>query len=70
MKEIITDIREFIKENRNVIYWVIAVLLLDHFIFEGKFREKIKNVVEGCLNKVEKQINKPAVEISTTTKVD
>lgn len=58
MKDIINDIREFIKENRNIVYWLIVVILLDHFLFEGKFREKIKSVVEGCLNKVEKQINK------------
>lgn len=69
MKEIITDIREFIKENRNIVYWIIVVLLLDHFVFEGKFRKKVKSVVEGCLNKVEKQINKGAIDVPAT-KVD
>ncbi len=57
MKEIINDLKKFVSEHRNIIYTVALVALADHFLFDGKFREKLKGLVDKMLNKAEKQLD-------------
>lgn len=56
LKEIASDMREFIKQNRSVIYTVALVALVDHFVFEGAFRTRLKALVDKFLTKAEKAI--------------
>lgn len=56
MNEIVSDIRGFIKEHRSVIYTVAAIMLLDHFVFGGKFRERLHGMVERLLHNTEKKL--------------
>lgn len=57
MKEILADARNFIKEHRTVIYTVALVVLVDHFVFKGQFREKLKDLVGKFLKKAEDQLH-------------
>ncbi len=58
IKEGISDVRGFIKENRAVIYWVSLILLADHFIFKGKFKHKLKSTFNALIDRVNASITK------------
>lgn len=49
------DIRSYVKENRQVLYTVAFIVALDHFVFNGAFRERLKGLVDGMLKKVEEK---------------
>ena len=50
------DIKNFIVENRAIIYWVAILIVADQWIFEGKFREKLQSIFESLITKVKKQL--------------
>lgn len=52
-KDFFGDIRGYMKDNRDLIFSLVFVLVLDEYIFGGVFRERIKAIVEGFLKKVE-----------------
>ena len=56
MNDIMKDIKGFVSENRQIIYWMALIFLADHFFFNGAFRERLKGLAEKMLGKVEKQI--------------
>lgn len=56
LSEIGTDLKGFIRENRNIIFWLAFAFLIDHFFFQGAFRERLHNAVNKLIGKVEKQI--------------
>ena len=53
LKGIIEDLRGYLKENREIVYTIALVLLIDQFVFEGAFRERLKALVAGFLRKAE-----------------
>jgi len=56
------DIKNFIKEHRQIIYWVVLALIVDHIFLNGQLTTKIKNIMQTLLNKAESSITgKPAV---------
>ena len=58
LKEIGTDLKGFISENRTIIYWMAVLFLLDHFFFNGSFLERLKGLMERMIGRVEKHIDK------------
>ena len=52
-KNMLSDIRKYISDNRDAIYTIAFVAVLDQLLFEGAFRERLKTMVEGFLKKVE-----------------
>ena len=62
MNSFTEDIKNFIKENRSIIYWIIALFLLDHFVFEGKFRDKLKDLAGKMFDKVSKKVEATEVK--------
>lgn len=50
-------IREYIEKHKDAIFTVGLVILLDHFIFGGAFRERIKNTVDKLLDKANKSLS-------------
>lgn len=58
IKEGISDVKGFIKENRAVIYWVSLILLADHFIFKGQFKNKLKSTFNALIDRVNASITK------------
>ena len=51
-----SDVKGFITDNRQIIYWMALIFLLDHFFFQGAFRDRLKGMAEKMIGKVEKQI--------------
>jgi hypothetical protein len=58
LKELVQDVRSFVNEHRSTFYMLGVILLVDHFVFNGSFRERLKSLVEKMLMKVEDKINK------------
>ena len=56
LKDLSTDVKGFISDNRQIIYWMALIFLLDHFFFQGAFRDRLKGLAERMIGKVEKQI--------------
>jgi len=56
-KTVIAQMREYIKEYRNVIFTVAFVALADHFLFKGALRDRLKDLVENLLKKAEDKTN-------------
>ena len=56
----IDDLKSFIKEHRNIIYIVLAILLIDRFFLGGKLTERIKAMVEKMLGGIEKKLDNTA----------
>jgi hypothetical protein len=50
----VNEVKGYFKEHRDIIMTLLMVILVDHFVFEGVFREKLQNLVEGMINKVHK----------------
>lgn len=48
--------KSYLSKNSGVIFTVAFVVLIDHFVFNGTFRDKIKSLVDGFLNKAAKQV--------------
>lgn len=47
------DVRKYIADNRDMVYTILFVAVLDQLLFEGAFRERIKKLVDGFLTKAE-----------------
>lgn len=60
INDIFADLKQTVKDNRKTLYSIALVVLLDHFVFKGFFREKLKAMfgkVVGCLEtKVDKMV--------------
>lgn len=55
-KNMLNDLRSYVKDNRQLLYTIALVVALDHFLFNGAFRERIKGLVESLLSSAEKKI--------------
>ena len=60
LKDITTDMKAFMHDNRNVLYWLAVAFLADHFFFGGAFRARLNSLVEKMIGRVEKQIEAKA----------
>lgn len=49
------EIKDYFQEHKTILLTVAIVLLADHFIFAGAFRERIKATVEKFLSGAEKK---------------
>lgn len=49
-------LKEYFHKNRDLIFNISLILLIDHFVFNGAFREKIKSIMDGLINRTEKQL--------------
>jgi hypothetical protein len=50
-KKFMGPIKEYFTKHREIFFTFAVVFLVDHFLFHGKFKEKIQNAVEGLLDK-------------------
>lgn len=58
MKEALGEVKAFLKDNRQLVGTVVLVLVLDHLVFGGALRERLKDIVNKMLGKVEKSLEK------------
>ena len=56
LKTVIGDVKGFVKEHRSTLYIIAIVFLVDHLVFEGAFRGRLKGLVDKLLNKAESSI--------------
>lgn len=56
VKDVLQDMKGFIHDNRNIIYWLALAFLADHFFFSGKFRERLHGMVEKLIGRAEAKI--------------
>lgn len=54
--EIFADAKQFVKDNKNILYTVVLVFLVDHFVFDGAFRERIKTLFQSFIDKTEAKL--------------
>lgn len=59
-------LREYVQENKNLIFNVGLVVLLDHFVLGGAFRKRIEGLISGVLEKAEKQLKSSNVSAGET----
>lgn len=67
---IVEHLKDYFKSNRDLIFNMALILLIDHFIFKGVFREKIKALVDSFCVKTHKMIEASHHDVtpnSTTT---
>ena len=50
------SMKEYLEKHRDVFLTIGIVLILDHFVFEGAFREKLKSITESFLDKKTKEL--------------
>lgn len=69
MKEILNigktmkdDVKNFIIENRTIIYWLAILLILDQWVFDGKFREKLHDLFETLIDRVKRYFEPEKLE--------
>ena len=56
----IETVKCYINKHRDFLFTVILVMVVDHFVFKGALREKIKGVIDGALNKANDNHQKEA----------
>lgn len=56
------DAQTFFYKHKGVIYTVALFFLLDHFLFEGKFKAKLTDLAHRMIGTLEKKIDKIGVE--------
>jgi hypothetical protein len=56
LKEVVQDVRGFVKQHSGVIYTVALVALADHFLLGGALRTRLQALIEKLLAKAEKSI--------------
>jgi hypothetical protein len=50
------EVRGYFREHRDVILTLLFVILVDHFVFDGSFREKLKGLLDSMIAKVSKKV--------------
>jgi len=56
-KTMLENVKGYIEKHKDVIFTLGLVILVDHFLFKGALRERIKKTVEGVLSKAENLID-------------
>lgn len=55
--QMLANIKDYFKKHQEIFITLGIIILIDHFLFNGAFREKIKDTVEKLLKGVEKKVN-------------
>lgn len=55
--ELKKDVKCFFTEHKGIIYSIIGLFLLDHFVLEGKLKAKLLDLSHRILGKVENKID-------------
>lgn len=54
------NVKGYVEKHKDMLFTLGLVILVDHFLFKGALRERIKSTVEGALKKVENSFHKEA----------
>lgn len=56
-KSMLNHLRDYFGKNRDLIFNVAIIILVDHFVFNGAFREKIKSLLDKFLCKTHEMLD-------------
>ena len=56
------EVVSFYNNNKNTIITIMILFILDHFFFEGKFKEKFTSMLEAGIEKVKNSLNSTTKE--------
>lgn len=56
------SLKNYLKKHEETIITIIFIILIDQFIFNGAFRDKIKSIVDGMITSVTKKVTEPMTE--------
>lgn len=51
------SVRAYYEKYQDIILTVAAIFLLDHYMFDGKFKTKLEQIMEGLINKATSKIH-------------
>ena len=57
LTEITTDLKGYVRKHKDHIYTIILIALIDQYVFEGQFRERLRTLVGKVLGKAEEKVN-------------
>ncbi len=57
-KSISQDLKKFVIDHKSTIYVLAVLVLVDHFLFQGAFRERLHGLMNKMLGKVEAMLDK------------
>ena len=49
--------KEYVSKHKDVFYTIAVILLADHFLFKGAFKDKITKIVNNALDKAESKLS-------------
>lgn len=52
------DLKKFVLDHKSTIYVLAVLILADHLLFQGQFRERLHKMMNTLLGKVENMIEK------------
>lgn len=58
LQEVKNDMKNMVKEHKSIIYWTVMLYLVDRFIFEGRFKAKLQEIVQRLIGKVESELDR------------
>lgn len=56
-QEVVADVKTFVREHRGIIYFVAIALLMDHFVFQGIFKDRLKTMAGKIVGKIEAKLD-------------
>jgi ribosomal protein L30/L7E len=61
-KGMFQNVKDYIGKHRDMLFTLGLIIVVDHFLFSGALRERIKGSIEGMLKKVEDKFHKDEVK--------
>ena len=58
----ITTIKDYFKKHEETFITLAILLLVDEYLFEGKFRDKIKEIMDSIITKTKRDVLKDEVK--------
>lgn len=58
LESVTGEVKEFVAENKTILYWFAIIFVADYYIFDGKFKDKLENIFSSIIDKVTSVISK------------
>lgn len=58
IKSVVSEVGNFFKENRQVLYWMVIIFLFDKFFLGGTLKNRLTNVCKKLVDKLESDVTK------------
>jgi hypothetical protein len=52
-KSMLDSVKNYVEKHKDMLFTIVLVVLIDHFLFGGALRSKIQTTLEGVLKKAE-----------------